>query len=114
MRRKPYALASVFFLFCFVATSTTLHLFLPWSWIWIFLMGWNVATFLLYGFDKWQAGGKRLRVPEMLFYTVMFLGGSVGTLLGMQVFHHKTRKTSFQLVVALLLLIQVAIFVSVI
>jgi len=76
------------------------------------MVGWNIATFLLYGFDKWQAGGKRLRVPEIIFYTVTFLGGSVGTLLGMRVFRHKTNKPSFQLVVAILLLIQVALAVS--
>ena len=112
MHHRPYFFASVFFLFCFAISSATIWFSFAWPWTWTLIVGWNLATFLLYGFDKWQAGGKRLRVPEIIFYTVTFLGGSIGTLLGMQVFHHKTRKTSFQLVVAILLLIQVALAVS--
>ncbi len=109
MRHHPYFFAGLFFLFCFVFSLVVLRQ-LPWQWN--LIASWNLATFLLYGFDKWQAGGKRLRVPEIIFYFVTFLGGSVGTLFGMHVFHHKTRKTSFQLVVAILLLIQVALAVS--
>ena len=111
MRHRPYFFASLFFLFCFVLSFVVFYRLF---WQWNLIISWNVATFLLYGFDKWQAGGKRLRVPEIIFYFVTFLGGSVGTLFGLHVFHHKTRKTSFQIVVAILLLIQVALVVSLI
>ena len=33
------------------------------------------------------------RVPEHTLLAVTFAGGGVGALLGMRVFHHKTRKT---------------------
>jgi uncharacterized membrane protein YsdA (DUF1294 family) len=68
----------------------------------------NVITFLVYGFDKWMAGGRARRVPEAVLWALALVGGSAGALLGMQFFRHKTRKVSFQFVLALILLLQAA------
>lgn len=72
-----------------------------------FFIALNFSTFFLFGFDKIQSFSLGLRVPEKTLYVATFLGGSVGALFGMYVFRHKTRKTSFQVVVALLILIQI-------
>lgn len=74
--------------------------------IWI---GISIFTFLLFGYDKLMAIWKKRRVPEktLLFFTL--IGGSIGTLLGMNIFRHKTRKTSFQFWVALVLIIQIGL-----
>lgn len=70
------------------------------------LIATNAATFLLFGFDKFLAFQHWRRVPEKNLYLATLLGGSIGTLLGMHLFRHKTRKTGFQFVVALLILVQ--------
>lgn len=69
----------------------------------------NVSTVLVMGFDKLSAIVQIHRVPEIAFYLMTFLGGSIGMLLGMHAFRHKTRKQSFQIVVGLLILVQLGL-----
>lgn len=52
--------------------------------------GVNLLTCLVYGLDKLNARRKRRRVPEATLLTLGLLGGSVGAMLGMVLFHHKT------------------------
>lgn len=66
----------------------------------------NISTFFLYGIDKLQAQAKRRRVPEKTLHLTAFLGGSLGALIAMKFFRHKTQKLSFQLVLGLLILVQ--------
>jgi len=81
---------------------------------WIVLLSLNISTFLIYGLDKIQAINKGRRVPEKILFLISFLGGSIGALAAMHLFRHKTRKTSFQLTLALLILIQIAIVLTII
>lgn len=69
----------------------------------------NLATFCLYGYDKLCAAMQQWRVPELVLYATTLLGGPFGALLGMNVFHHKTRKTSFQFSVAMVILVQIVV-----
>jgi len=69
----------------------------------------NIASFLLFGLDKIQAISCDWRVPEKILYLVTFLGGSIGSLAGMFLFRHKTRKISFQAIIALVVLVQIFI-----
>lgn len=71
----------------------------------------NSAVFLLYGFDKLLAVLKMRRVPERWLWSAALLGGVIGALAGMLLFRHKTAKTSFQLVLALGILVEVLIVV---
>jgi uncharacterized membrane protein YsdA (DUF1294 family) len=57
----------------------------------------NTVTLLLFGFDKWRAGGTSRRVSEFKLVLVSALGGWPAGLLGMIVFHHKTAKWTFKL-----------------
>lgn len=75
------------------------------------LISTTAATFALFGFDKFQAIQKGERVPEKILYLATFFGGSVGSLIGMNLFRHKTSKTSFQFVVIVLILIQIGLIV---
>lgn len=54
------------------------------------ILGVNLLTFLIYGLDKLNARRRRRRVPEATLLALGLLGGSVGAMLGMVVFHHKT------------------------
>ena len=83
---------------------------LPFAWYWDLAIALNVSSFLLFGVDKHAAIQKSMRIPENLLYLATLVGGSAGTLVGMNVFRHKTRKTSFQFVVALVLLVQLLIW----
>ena len=56
----------------------------------------NLATALLYGYDKAIAGGNRRRIPERTLLAFALVGGSPGALLAMRVFRHKTAKPSFR------------------
>jgi len=76
--------------------------------IWVaLLIGTNTSSFVLYAIDKMQAQARRSRIPEKTLYLSAFFGGSIGALLAMHLFRHKTKKLSFQLVLALLILIEV-------
>jgi uncharacterized membrane protein YsdA (DUF1294 family) len=91
-----------------VAGGTALAIFysLP-AWVGA-LAGVNLATMLLYGYDKAVAGGKRTRVPERVLHLLAFVGGSPAAMLSQTLFRHKTVKPSFRrafrLIVALQLL----------
>ena len=54
------------------------------------LLGVNLLTFLIYGLDKLLAIKRRRRIPEATLLTLSFLAGSLGAMLGMALFHHKT------------------------
>ena len=69
----------------------------------------NIVTFLLYGFDKRQSRGKGIRVPENTLHLFCLVGGSPGAFVGQRVFHHKTRKGSFQLVFWVLVMVQLGL-----
>lgn len=56
----------------------------------------NVATVLLFGYDKAIAGGRRRRIPERTLLGFALIGGSPGALLAMGLFRHKTAKPSFR------------------
>lgn len=83
-----------------------LRAYVPLHDVWLAFISLNVSTFLLYGLDKAVAGSGLPRVPERLLQLAALLGSPVGALAAMQVFRHKTRKQSFQLALALVLLVQ--------
>ena len=69
----------------------------------------NVLTFLFYGIDKRKARKSRWRISETTLILLAIVGGSIGALLGMYVFHHKTKHKKFVLGVPAILVIQIAL-----
>ena len=69
----------------------------------------NVLTFLVYGIDKWKAKQGSWRISEVTLLTLAIIGGSIGALLGMQVWHHKTMHKKFKYGLPLILLAQIAL-----
>ena len=61
------------------------------------------------GLDKHKAKMAERRIPENTLFTFTVLGGGVGTIAGMYVFHHKTKKDYFSTGVPLIMLMQVAV-----
>ncbi len=79
----------------------------------IYLIIMNLLTCILYGVDKMKAIAGARRTPEKVLLGFTCLGGSVGALVGMQVFRHKTRHLKFQLCVPLCLVLHTALVVYV-
>ena len=48
----------------------------------------------------------RRRIPEAHLFLLAFIGGSLGSIMGMHIFRHKTRHLSFRLGMPLILIIQ--------
>ena len=98
------------------ATTTTLFAVVgnPWALLACYLLVMNLVTFLVFGLDKWKAKRKVKnesvrRVPERALFLLPILGGSLGALLGMKVFHHKTLHKSFRFGIPAILALQVLI-----
>ena len=67
----------------------------------------NVVTFLVYGIDKWKAKHNSWRISEATLLILAVIGGSIGALLGMKVWHHKTQHNKFKYGLPLILIIQI-------
>ncbi|WP_073090536.1 DUF1294 domain-containing protein [Selenomonas ruminantium] len=68
----------------------------------------NALVLVVYGGDKLFAKMDSWRVPEKILMLLAVLGGSIGALLAMQIFRHKTRHLKFRYGVPVILLLQVA------
>ena len=55
----------------------------------------NFIAFLLMGIDKRRAIKHAFRIPEATLFLFAILGGSIGSILGMYTFRHKTRHWYF-------------------
>ena len=94
----------------------------------------NIVTFLVYGIDKWKAVSQRgqsqtrlsyaerkqprrkvkakqgsWRISEATLLILALIGGSIGALLGMKVWRHKTMHKKFKYGLPLILLVQIAL-----
>ena len=72
----------------------------------------NIVAFFLYGIDKWKARHDKWRITEARLLSVALLGGSIGALLGMKVWHHKTQHNKFRFGLPLILILHLAISVA--
>jgi len=71
----------------------------------------NFIVFSLAGYDKYLAVKHKRRIPENTLFLLAALGGSLGLLLAMLLFKHKTSKTSFILKFSGIFLIQIVVLV---
>lgn len=71
----------------------------------------NAVGFLFMLIDKRKAQKNLWRIPERTLLAVAICGGSIGALLGMNTFRHKTKKLKFSLGLPVILAIQVLLAV---
>lgn len=69
----------------------------------------NIAGFAAMGIDKSRARRKVWRIPESTLFFIALIGGSIGSLLGMYGFRHKTRHWYFVWGMPAILILQVAV-----
>lgn len=73
----------------------------------IYLVIINAAAFIIFGIDKRLAVKNRWRIAESTLFFLALIGGSIGALAGMHVFHHKTKHFRFVLGIPLILILQI-------
>jgi uncharacterized membrane protein YsdA (DUF1294 family) len=88
------AIASILAVAIFVA----LIIWTNWNLLITWILAWSLVTFSFYGYDKLQAKGQRLRVPEVSLLVMAAAGGFAGAIGGMLLFRHKTTKLKFWVV----------------
>ena len=69
----------------------------------------NILTFVVFGIDKWKAKQGSWRISEATLLMLAVIGGTIGALLGMQVWRHKTMHLKFKYGLPLILLAQIAL-----
>lgn len=89
----------------------------PWGLLALWLLLINLTAFLAFGLDKLKAKRKEShertrRIPEKTLFLLSAVGGSVGALLGMKVWRHKTLHRSFRIGIPLILTLQILILVG--
>ena len=76
-----------------------------------YLLAVNIATFLLYGIDKYKAKKGKRRISEATLLTMAAIGGSIGAWAGMRLWHHKTMHKKFKYGIPIIIILQVALAV---
>ena len=71
----------------------------------------NIIAFITIYIDKKKAIKHKWRIKESTLFLLSIIGGSLGTLLGMYTFRHKTKHKQFTLGIPLILIIQISIFI---
>ena len=78
----------------------------------LYLLVVYVITFLMMGFDKHEAKKGNWRVSEKTLFTLVVLGGSIGGILGMFTFRHKTKKWYFRFGFPIILILQILVVID--
>ena len=78
----------------------------------IYLLVVNVIGFIIMGVDKKRAIRGAWRISEASLFFVAFIGGSLGAIMGMQHFRHKTKHWYFQYGMPVILMVQIALLLT--
>lgn len=74
-----------------------------------YLLALNVATFFVYGLDKLKAKRGSWRIAETSLLLLAIFGGSIGALLALKIWRHKTKHKKFAIGLPLILAVQVIV-----
>lgn len=74
-----------------------------------YLLAVNIATFLLYGIDKYKAKKSKWRISEVTLLTMAAIGGSIGAWAAMRLWHHKTMHKKFKYGIPVIIIMRIAL-----
>ena len=77
----------------------------------IYLLITNILGFAFMGIDKRRSVRGAFRIPEATLFAIAILGGSIGSILGMHLFRHKTKHWYFLFGMPIILILQIALVV---
>ena len=89
-----------------------MELTVPMMIILIYLLLVNVIGFVQMFVDKKRAQNNQWRIKEVTLFLTAAIGGSIGSMLGMKVFRHKTKHLSFMIGMPLIFIAQVALVIG--
>lgn len=72
----------------------------------------NLIGFALMGIDKYKAKKRAFRISEATLFIVALIGGSIGSILGMYAFRHKTRHPIFVYGMPFILILQLILILA--
>ncbi|WMC91995.1 DUF1294 domain-containing protein [Kineothrix sp. MB12-C1] len=79
----------------------------------IYFISVNIAGLCMMGLDKYKAKKQAFRIPESTLFITAIIGGSIGCILGMYAFRHKTRKWYFVYGMPAILFLQIALIIMI-
>ena len=71
----------------------------------------NIISFIITSIDKLLAILNKRRISEKTLLTLSFFGGSIGTFISMFLFHHKTKKIKFRILIPLFIIMQIILLI---
>ncbi|MBO5278233.1 MAG: DUF1294 domain-containing protein [Lachnospiraceae bacterium] len=77
----------------------------------LYLIFINLTAFALMGIDKYKAIHRKWRIPEKTLFLSAVFGGSIGAILGMYTFRHKTKHATFVYGMPAILIIQIILLI---
>ena len=81
------------------------------EYIYMYLIVINAVSFICFFIDKNRARKKLYRISESFLFSVSIMGGAFGSLLGMKIFHHKSKKKKFTIGIPIILVFNVFILI---
>ena len=73
----------------------------------------NLAGLFFMGLDKYRARKNLWRIPESTLFIIAIIGGSIGSIIGMHLFRHKTRHWYFVYGLQAILVLQAVLFFAI-
>jgi len=77
--------------------------------LYIYILVVNIVGFVMMGIDKRKAIKGEWRIPEASLFLAAIIGGSMGCILGMELFRHKTKHWYFKYGMPAILILQIGI-----
>lgn len=81
--------------------------------IMIYLIIINLIAFIAMYLDKRKARYGKWRIPEQSLFILALIGGSIGAIIGMYTFRHKTKKYRFSIGFPVILILQILLIFSI-
>ena len=79
----------------------------------IYLIIINLIAFIAMYLDKRKARYGKWRIPEQTLFILALIGGSIGAIVGMYTFRHKTKKLRFSIGFPMILILQIVLMFSI-
>ncbi len=73
----------------------------------------NIIAFLAMYIDKRKAKYGKWRIQEQSLFILALIGGSIGAIIGMNIFRHKTKKLRFSIGFPIILILQIVLIISI-
>lgn len=73
----------------------------------------SIIGFVTMGIDKRKSIKRGWRIPELTLLLIAFLGGALGSFLGMRIFKHKTKHMKFIILIPLALLLNILLWLEI-